>query len=34
MQSVVSSCGRYWREALLSAALALITFVVAAPIWQ
>jgi hypothetical protein len=32
MQAMVSDYARYWREGLLSAALALITLVVAAPV--
>jgi hypothetical protein len=33
MYAVYAACGKYWREALLSAALALIAMVIAAPIW-
>jgi hypothetical protein len=34
MHAMYATCGKYWREAVLSVALALIASVIAAPIWQ
>jgi hypothetical protein len=34
MHTMYATCVKYWREALLSAAFALIASVIAGPIWR